>query len=349
VPSQADSRNLSPCAGPGTGAAIRAIRDVAVVPTGTDDATADDFRDHPPAESADLGRGLTIERLSDAEYELVMAAARPRGHFFYAEPQWGQRYAFVRRVERAQYDEAPYAWDSDKTLSYALALARLVRDTSHCAEFAVRFVDFGDDAQQVIPLYGFESRLAYRYSRTRDWLDAAEAQELAALLVAFWQVEPEWPDRIRRAIRQCERASQTPFLQESQPRIITGLESIVNTSRQHVSKQFRERVVALAAEVDVEGISKSLADRQYAARSQAYHGSDVALFSGHPGSAAPDLTDEQRRALEETARLQLVLRRAARRMIEDGDFRELLASEDLVRERFPVHIRRGWLRRRSRI
>jgi hypothetical protein len=346
LPSQADSRNLRPCARPPTGARVVRVRDVAIIPTQTDEATDEDYARHPPAEGADLGRSLTIERLSDDDYNLVMAACRPRGHFFIGVPQWGQRYTFVRDIDLANYEANPYGWDEDRTLSYSLALSRLVRDTVHCTEFAGRIVDHGDGQQQVIPLDDFNARVAYRYGRDRDWLDEVEAAELAALLERFWQVEPDWPPRVRRAIQHCERASQTPFFLESQPRIVTGLEAVLNSHPSHVTKQFRERVVAVADDLGIPNVSKRFADRMYEARSQAYHGEDVRLFSGHPGAAAPVLTDRQQQAIDQAKRLQLILRSLVRKAIEDHAFRNLLADVAAVRARWPVRIRlrRPWWR-----
>jgi hypothetical protein len=225
-------------------------------------------------------------------------------------------------------------------------MSRLIVDTTHCPEFAARIVTHEDGEQQVIPLYAFEARLSYRYGTGRDWLDEREAQELAALTDAYWRVEQDLEPRIRRAIRHCERASQVPFLAESEPRIVTGLEAVLTTSESHVSKQFRQRVSALAQEVGVDGVSKRLADRMYTARSQAYHGDEVSLFSGHPGSAAQDLSEDQRRALNETRLLQRVLQRAVRKSIEDPEFRRVLADPEAVRARWPVAIRSRWFRRR---
>jgi hypothetical protein len=219
-------------------------------------------------------------------------------------------------------------------------MSRLVCDTIHCAEFAARITSFEDGHQQVVPVSSFESRVAYRYGAGRDWLDSTESRELAALLAAYWGVEPNWPPRVQRAIRLCERASQAPFFQESQPRIVTGLEAVLTTSRRDVSKQFRERVTALAAHLAIAGVSKRLADRMYDARSQAYHGEDVELFSGHPGSVAPAMTERQQRALDETRLLQRVLRSAVRKAIEDDDFRSLLGDPHAVRSKWPVYVRR---------
>lgn len=316
------------------------MRDVAVVPTGTDEAPIEDYREHPPVRSFDLGNEARIERLSDADYELMMAACWPRGHFFHAVPQWGQRYAVIRDVDLAAYEAKPYSWDTDQRLSAVLALSRLVRDTVHCSEVAGRIVDHEDGEQQIIPLYGFESRLAYRYGRERDWLDDADAAELRDLLAAFLAVEPNWPSRVRRGIRNCERASQTPFLSESQPRLVTALEALLNTHNASVSKQFRDRVHALAGEVGVDGVSGRLLDRMYDFRSKAYHGDEIHLLSGDP-EAQEEIAEQHRQMVAESALLQRVVRAAVRKAIEDSDFRGLFESDDTVRQRWPVIVRDG--------
>jgi hypothetical protein len=298
----------------------------------------EEYRDHPPVRNFDLGNEVTIERLSDAEYELMMAACRPRGHFFYANPIWGQRYAVVRRVGLDAYRGDEYGWDTDQKLSTALALSRLVRDTVHCAEFAGRFVDHADGEQQIIPLSGFESRLAYRYGHGRDWLDEADAAELRDLLAAFMAVEPNWPGRVRRSIRNCERASQTPFLSESQPRLVTALEALLNTNNASVSKQFRDRVGALARELGVDGVSGRFLNRMYEFRSKAYHGDEIHLLSADPESQ-PEIAEQHRRMVNESALLQRVLRGAVRKAIEDAAFRQLFETDEGVRRRWPVIVR----------
>ncbi|MDX6453816.1 MAG: hypothetical protein QOH16_3865 [Gaiellaceae bacterium] len=315
------------------------MRDIAIVPTGTDDATADDYRDHRPVDGVDIGHGVSIARLPDAEYDLMMAACRPRGHFYYSQPQWGQRYAFVLNVQLATYHQNHYGWDQEQILSSALALSRFVRDNVHCTEFAGRVVDHEDGEQQVIPLYGFDFRLAYRYGRTRDWLDAAEAAELRTLLDRFRQIEPDWPPRVKRGIRNCDRASQMPYLSESQPRLVTAFEALLNTSSGHVSKQFRTRVGALAVELGIEGVSLRLLDRMYDFRSKAYHGDEIYLFSGDPDNQQPEIAEQHRRTVEEAALLQRVLRAAVRKTIEDDDFRAVFEEDDQIRQRWPVLIR----------
>ena len=335
--SPADSRNLRPCGNAPTEAPVVSVRDVAVIPTGTDKAAIEEYRDHPPVTDFDLGNEVRIERLSDDDYNLMMAACRPRGHFFHAVLGWGQRYAVIRDVDLAVYEQKPYAWDTEQRLSSALALSRLVRDTVHCSEFAGRIVGHADGEQQIIPLYGFESRLAYRYGRGRDWLDETDAGELRDLLAAFLAVEPNWPGRVRRGIRNCERASQTPFLSESQPRLVTALEALLNTSNDHVAKQFRERVRSLAAELGIDGASGRLLDRMYDFRSKAYHGDEIRLFSGDPETQL-DLAAEHERVVSEAALLQRVVRATVRKAIEDEVFRREFETDESVRRRWPVRV-----------
>ena len=338
MPSQADSRNLHPVGQAPTAAPVQSVRDIAIVPTGTDDAPVEDYRDHPPVRSVDLGHDLWIGQLSDDDYKLMMASCVPRGHFFFGVPQWGQRYAITHVVDAAEYERRPYGWDESGRLFFVLALSRFVRDNAHCMEFAGRLVDHEDGERQVIPLTGFESRLAYRYGRDRDWLDAADATELRVLLDRFLQVEPEWPSRVRRGIRNCERASQTPYLSESQPRVVTGLEALLNTNAGYVSKQFRDRVRSLAVELGIDGVSGRLLDRMYDFRSKAYHGDEIHLVSGDPKNQ-PEIAEQHRQLVAEASLLQRVLRGAVRKAIEDADFRSVFEEEERVRQRWPVRVR----------
>ncbi len=319
---------------------MQRVRDIAIVPTGTDDAPVEEYRDHLPADGVDLGHGVSIEHLSDDDYNLMMAACVPRGHFFFNVPQWGQRYAFVLEVELDDYEEKPYAWDTKQTLSSALAMSRFVRDNVHCSEFAGRLVEHEDGEQQVIPLIGFELRLAYRYGRDRDWLDANDAAELRTLLDRFLQVEPALPSRVRRGIRNCDLASQTPYLSESQPRLVTGLEALLNTGPRHVSKQFQERTCALATELGINGVSGQMLDRMYDFRSKAYHGDEIHLLSGDPNNQ-PEIAEQHRELVGEARLLQRVLRATVRKAIEDDDFRGVFEEDERVRQHWPVVIRKG--------
>jgi len=58
-----------------------------------------------------------------------------------------------------------------------------------------------DDHVQIIPgPVNLEGALAYRAHSGRDWFDASEATQLAALLKSFWQREAQLGERIGNAI-----------------------------------------------------------------------------------------------------------------------------------------------------
>jgi len=52
-------------------------------------------------------------------------------------------------------------------------------------EYAARIVDHEDGLQQVIPVYTPGFVATYRLRRDRDWLTAAEAEELRQLLADY--------------------------------------------------------------------------------------------------------------------------------------------------------------------
>jgi hypothetical protein len=70
------------------------VRDVLIVPTDSDPAYTElpEWETDPPAAwdggSADIGDGITIERLEDDEAEAVMDAAEPAGENHEARRQW---------------------------------------------------------------------------------------------------------------------------------------------------------------------------------------------------------------------------------------------------------------------
>jgi hypothetical protein len=113
---------------------------------------------------------------------------------------------------------------------------------------------------------------------------------------------------------------------------------MLNTNTRQVMRQFTTRVSSLADELGVSDVSKRLCRRMYDARSQGAHGTDIDL-----------LKPEARRneTVHQLARLQAVLRAAVRRGIEDPTFRTAFESDESVRARWPVTVRRRfwWWRR----
>ena len=190
----------------------------------------------------------------------------------------------------------------------------------------------------MFPYDGWESRHVYRLHDDRDWLDADEAQQLAALLDRFWALG-ELHGRLRHALWTTEHVAWEYYLDIVLPALVSALEGLVNTDKNSVMKQFTTRVPLLARELDVEGVSKNFCRKMYEARSQGAHGSDIDMFAA--GADRPA-------AVAKVARLQAVLRRAVRRGIEDPEFRAVFDDDASIKARWPVLVRQTRWRWRRR-
>ena len=337
-----------------TDAPVARVRDVLICATSDDVTVAmEEVYAHPPiaspielrltgaSEPVHLGRRVYIDRLSNDDVELVMNACSPRGHYFAPIRQFGQRYSFIRNVEREEWKRHPFRWDETGVLWDALSLSRLVRDNGYSTEYAARITDYEDGEQRVVPNYSSESRFAYRLRHDREWLDPTEGAELRALLLAYWSVSDELPRRITRAMWRTEYASWMRWADLARPIIVGGLEALLKTETHPATRQFTTRVPALAAEVGVDEVTDELCFRLYDARSDWVHGARVLLFTETAQDADEEgpADDAQARALADVARLQDVLRAGVRRCVEDEDFRAIFADDDAIRARWPVAMR----------
>lgn len=332
---------------PPTDARVAGARDVIVVPT---THVEGDYIDQEPAgeDAVQLGERLTLERLSHEEVELVMNACMPRGHYFIAVRQYGQRYSFVRQVDDAALVDRPFGWDDDHLLFYALVLSRLVRDNGHSLEFAARIVDYEDGMQQVIPVHTTRHVSTFRLRRDRDWLTAAEADELRQLLTEFVPIKDALPWPVIHALNLTEDAVHLQIIQRALLLIATALEGLLQSSTSGVSRQFRERMPKLAADVGVDGVDEAFARDLYDARSEAAHGVQVSMFrvqlehehaEDEPHElphAEPEPETSEREPAAKLALAQDVVREAARKAIQDPEFRAVFQSRESIEERWPL-------------
>lgn len=337
---------------PGGGDIVR-VRDVLVI-TGTPGADLEgvahtelatfptwDLRegrtDPPPI---DLGRGLVLASLDQGEAERVLTACSPRGHYFVPVRQFGQMYSFVREVDPAELDDGRWAWDPERVVRGALAMSRLILDNGYSTQYAARIFDYASEEQQVMPSPG-PTQYAYRLRPTaRDWLTTSEADELRDLLAEYWALGGDLPERVAHAIWMAEYLVSARWLDVIAPLLVVAFEALVNTGRDLVTRQFRERVPAMTDEAG-SGLSRNVCDRMYDVRSRWVHGSRVPLYrrpdrEGEPSEGPTD--DEQRAALERIARTQDALRAVLRKALTDADFRAIFASDDNLRERWPVAV-----------
>jgi hypothetical protein len=327
---------------PATGEALR-VRDVILCANGPEQIHDGEFEAHPPVgmtprlliEDAvpvvDLGEGITLTQLDDDEAERVLNACSPRGHNFDPVRQFGQRYSFVRERVISDYRLSPFAFDEDGgLLRDALMLSRLVRDNGFSLQFGCRIIDRSGVDQMIVPYIGDYGKAAHRLRSDREWLDGAEAGELAALLAAYW-AGPR-PDRVDRAMWRCEWATWTPWADPMIPVIVSGLEALLKVGRRDLTAQFATRVPALAADLGIAGVDAALCAELYDGRSDWSHGSNVALFEG----TGRDPTIEADEIRAKIARLQDVLRAGIRRAIEVREFGVTFEDDEGIVSRWPV-------------
>lgn len=316
------------------GQEIAAVRDVLVVPSPGHHVEDDDWMNSPPAAGpVRLGNGVVVERLIDDTADQVIAASIPAGLNFAATRQFGQLYSFWRRVPRAEYEADLYAWDTSRAISEAIALSRLVIDNAHCAEFAGRVIDRADGHRKIVPLLGLDGRVAYRARNDRSWLTTDEAGALRTLLERYRAVKHDLPDRVRRGLWHADRSSFCRYLTEAVTNIVTGLEALLNTGDDEpVTAQFVKRSQRLAAELGTD-TSRTYWSWVYDVRSKAVHGDEVTLVAP-PGwtESSGDLPLDVARV----AKAQDVLRAAIRRSIEDDAFCAAFASDEAVRQIWPL-------------
>lgn len=342
----ADASQLPRFVARASGSAVCRLRDVLLVPT---THVEGDFLAYPPAgdDPIALADGLTLVRLSDDEVELVLNACTPRGHFFIPVRQFGQRYSFVREIDPAVYDDHPFSWDDDHLVFYAMVLSRLVRDNGYSLEYAARIVDHEDGAKQVIPVNASISTRTYRLRNGRDWLTADEADELRQLIADCLPVKDNLPWPVIHALNIGEDAVHLRIIQRSLLLIATGLEGLVQSSPYDVSRQFRERVPRLAAEVGVAEVDEEYASELYTARSEAAHGAPVGMFRVQVEPAAGEDEPELPQAEPEPpeaelepaamiARAQDLVRATVRKAIQDADFRAVFQSAGTIAARWPI-------------
>lgn len=331
----ADARDLDPVALPPGAGPRKRVFDALLVTTGGA-GSFDEFVAHPPVgETAFvLGRDLVITKLGHDLEELIFNACQLRGHFFFGARQYGCRYVFVREYPVDEEDRT--RWDPDNVIYEAVALSRLVHDNDHLTEYAARVVEYEGGDCSVLPFDLQASRYTFRTGEDRDWLDTDDAQALAALLKTYWAERDGFPRRVTDALWQAEHLVQERYLDVVLPGLVAALEGLVSSSTEQVTRQFTTRVPMLAAELGIEGVSRSFCRQMYEARSQGAHGSPINLFTA----------SRQDEGVEKVARLLTVLRATIRRAIEDPAFRAAFEDDASVRARWPLRVRqrRRWAR-----
>jgi hypothetical protein len=111
---------------------------------------------------------------------------------------------------------------------------------------------------------------------TATGLTVAEAQELRALIDAYWTNMNALPQQLSRAISLSEGVVHQATLERALVMLFMGLEALLNTGKHQVTKQITKRMPRLATDVGVDGVSARFARQMYEDRSSPAHGQELA-------------------------------------------------------------------------
>jgi hypothetical protein len=316
------------------GPQLERVCDVLVVPSPGHRADEQEWMKYEAVRApVDLGNGVVIESLEHAMAEEVMDASMARGLNFEATRQFGQLYSFWRDVPESEYEAEPLVWDSSSAISEAIALSRFVLDNGHGLEFVGRILDRSDGHREIVPLLGYDGRLAYRCRNDRFWMTQGEAEELRRLLDTYRAVKDALPDRVHRALWNADRSAHCRFINEAVTNIVAGLEALLNIGDDEpITAQFVKRSQAVANELGIE-TSRTYWGWVYDARSRAVHGAESRLIAP---AGWDETLDDPSADVAKIAKAQDVLRLTIRRALEDEEFRAVFESADSIRVRFPL-------------
>jgi hypothetical protein len=297
------------------------IFDVILQSTGRFQSDVYTYQEHrPPEEDLHLGREFWVGDLPRGiSSELVFNACGPAGLNFRPSRLYGMRYAFCRRVRPDH--SAYYQWDSDISLGITIFLSRLIRPTTIGTSLAARLYFANSELKSIVPgpTQGLGAQ-AWVIAKNdwRDWLSVPELEQLRDLLPVY---QTDAPDRVRRARKHIDRAFHAYYLDQRFASLITSFESLLKTSRDNVTAQFKTRTSRLAEMLGYELSAEDL-KAMYSDRSDFVHGSP-ASFS--------ELSDELR---ERYTRFEVVLRLALLRASTERAFAQLFSSAEAVEKAF---------------
>jgi hypothetical protein len=276
-----------------------------------------------PRLPVDIGRDVRLERLDGGPATRIMDACVPHGYKASPSnlsPLFSQRYAFVREGPPS---EPAYEWDSDNRLQECVGISRLIRPTSIGFEYSARLeCGPGGDVRRIIPgpVRGFGAEAWIVPTSHGDYLDEADVTALAEL----WQKTnlSSLPDRLQRALWYHEYAARTRLVPIRWVLITTGIETLINTAKDRVSKQFTVRFPALAQRFAGLTVSATKAGKAYGLRSEISHGTRL-----------HDLRGEH---LDLYRLLEEVLRATLRAAMTRRDVQGLFSTAEAVEKEWPV-------------
>lgn len=318
------------------------IFDVVLLSTGSFHTTFQTFQEHkPPEKDFFLLDNMWVGRLpKEISSDLIFDACDSPGWNFHPARQYGMRYAFCRRVQPTQ--ETYYQWDQDHTIGSAILLSRFLHPTTIGSSLAAKLYFRDGKLQSIVP-GPTQSKCSHAWivaeTNWRDWLSLAELEQLRDLLPRYIT---HAPSRVRLARKHIDNAFYAYFLDERFALLVTAYESLLKTSRNELTEQFKIRAARLA---EMLGIELSLEDlhNTYAHRSDFVHGSipNFERFALEADGQRPESAEIHPNLIGRYNRCETVLRLALLRASTEPDFAAMFSSNESIENAFGKPVKKS--------
>jgi hypothetical protein len=262
-----------------------------------------------------------IERF-DAQLGKRIEAACSPAHYNISDVGYDRHlYAFVRKVPTGEKSK----YEGMSTLAALIALSRLVNPTSTGDRYCARIFRYGDPNSQIeaVRFFGVSPDVSLIDGR-RDWLSAQDGQTLLKLVP--W-LEKKMFGRIHHAYWNHETAMRSYYLDIKWTFVVSAFEGLLNTQKDFVSLQFRERVKQLGDHLKIP-ITIDELKKAYELRSGLVH-SQQFLFE-----LETVLPKEKHVPLY--GRLERLLRKALLECLLDPKFGNNFRDDAAIDSRWPV-------------
>lgn len=311
------------------------VFDVIMLSTGNFRASPQTFQDHrPPEDDFYLTDDFWVGRLPKGiSSELVFKACDSPGLNFHPTRQYGMRYAFCRKVDTTR--ETYYQWDRDHVIGSAIMLSRFIHPTTIGSSLAAKLY-FRDDVLESIVPGPTQSKCSHAWvvaeMTWRDWLSMPELQELRTLLPRYIVNAPM---KVRLARKHADNAFYAYFLDERFASLVTAFESLLKTSRNELTEQFKTRAAHLAEMLQMQ-LSREDLHNTYAHRSDFVHGSVPAFekLALEADGQEPETTEIHPDLIGRYNRCEQVLRLALLRASTEPEFAAMFSSNESIEHVF---------------
>ena len=300
-------------------------QDILIFPTPSD-VNSDLFFKYPPVKrKIKITDKIWIGKLPGKLAEKIFNAYNLEGFKGYQPVrQFGEFYSFVKETSSTEYK---WKWDEDGTLFEVAQISRLIHPTSIDLEYAAKITSGGDFKKKKIDPVGYKGMLTQSFlvpNNKRNWLTSKEAAKFRFLYSKFKTVKNTLNQTVKNALWNYQYSQYIRYADLRIAIICFALESLLNTSSEQITKQFKIRLYSLANELGLENFTEKDAGKAYEYRSKISHGKEIKKLDSYE--------------FDLFSKVEEILRLCIKRCILDKRFRNIFNTEESIRKKWPILI-----------